>query len=81
MGLERWICRWCNSMLCAPCVDLHTHQLAHRDMTYCQLWSHENNPDTCPAGLANNDTGAKFKDLNSQSHGGKAHDVRDDCPQ
>eukprot|EP00973_Karenia_brevis_P037034 5105425-Karenia_brevis.AAC.1 len=36
-------------------------------MTYCQLWSHENNPDACPAGRANDGTEGKFKDLNSQS--------------
>eukprot|EP00973_Karenia_brevis_P014337 1952960-Karenia_brevis.AAC.2 len=40
---ERRICRWCDSMLCAPCVDVHTYQIAAHGMTCCQLWSHENN--------------------------------------
>eukprot|EP00973_Karenia_brevis_P072148 10023075-Karenia_brevis.AAC.1 len=40
---EKRICQWCDSMLCPPCVDLHTYQVAARGMTYCQLWSHENN--------------------------------------
>eukprot|EP00973_Karenia_brevis_P029518 4072567-Karenia_brevis.AAC.1 len=40
---ERRICQWCDSMLCAPCVEIHTYQVAARGMTYCQLWSQENN--------------------------------------
>eukprot|EP00973_Karenia_brevis_P069634 9682352-Karenia_brevis.AAC.1 len=40
---DRQFCQQCDSMLCAPCEDLHTWLLAARGMTYCQLWSHGNN--------------------------------------
>eukprot|EP00973_Karenia_brevis_P054224 7533175-Karenia_brevis.AAC.1 len=40
---ERLVCQRCDSMLCAPCEDLHTWLLAARGKTYCQLWSHEIN--------------------------------------
>eukprot|EP00973_Karenia_brevis_P034321 4734358-Karenia_brevis.AAC.1 len=39
MGPERRICQWCDSMLFATCVEIHTYQIAARGMTYCQLWS------------------------------------------
>eukprot|EP00973_Karenia_brevis_P072247 10036966-Karenia_brevis.AAC.1 len=63
---KRRICQLCDSMLCAPCVEIHTYQVAARGMTYCQPWSYDNNLNVCPAGRANDDTEGKFKDPNSQ---------------